>query len=41
VQHGANLWSVEADLDGNGTADFAIWVTTSGPQPLSAGDFVL
>jgi Ca2+-binding RTX toxin-like protein len=37
---GGNGWSVEGDFDGNGSADFVIWVNTAGPQPLGVGDFI-
>ncbi|HEY0028861.1 MAG TPA: Calx-beta domain-containing protein [Allosphingosinicella sp.] len=37
----ANAWRVEGDVNGDGTADFAIMVTTAGPQPLTANDFLL
>jgi hypothetical protein len=37
----ANAWRVEGDINGDGTADFAIMVTTVGPQPLTANDFLL
>jgi hypothetical protein len=40
ASHGGNKWKVEADLDGNGTADFAIWVTTTNGQPLTSADFI-
>ncbi|HZF95188.1 MAG TPA: matrixin family metalloprotease [Allosphingosinicella sp.] len=35
------IWTVEADVDGNGFADLAIVVTTADGHLLSAGDFVL
>jgi Ca2+-binding RTX toxin-like protein len=34
-------WLVEGDLDGDGTADFAMIVTGFTTQPLAAGDFIL
>jgi hypothetical protein len=39
-QDGAN-WFVEGDTDGNGSADFVIQLTVTGPTPLSSGDFAL
>ncbi|MEA3066117.1 MAG: hypothetical protein QOJ27_2578, partial [Sphingomonadales bacterium] len=34
-------WFVEGDTDGNGSADFAIAVTTQGAAALGAGDFLV
>jgi len=36
-----NQWRVEADLDGDGTADFALLVYVTDGHPIGAGDFVL
>ena len=41
VHQGGTSWTVEGDLDGNGTADFAIALNATGPQPLTVSDFVL
>jgi Ca2+-binding RTX toxin-like protein len=38
---GSAIWTVEADTDGNGVADFAISVTTIDGHPLVAADFLL
>jgi hypothetical protein len=35
------MWLVEGDTDGNGSADFAILVTTITTQPLNWDDFVI
>jgi Ca2+-binding RTX toxin-like protein len=37
----STIWTVEADVDGNGVADFALIVTTSDGHPLTAADFVI
>jgi hypothetical protein len=38
----ANLWTVQGDIDGDGTADFQILLTTtSTQQQIGAGDFLL
>jgi hypothetical protein len=34
-------WFVEGDTDGNGAADFVVWLTLQGSTPLSSGDFIL
>jgi hypothetical protein len=34
-------WKVEGDVNGDGTADFAIHVVTNGDLPLIASDFLL
>jgi Ca2+-binding RTX toxin-like protein len=36
---GGNMWLVQGDTDGDGTADFAILVTVNTGQPLTASDF--
>jgi Ca2+-binding RTX toxin-like protein len=38
---GSGAWTVLADLNGDGSADMQILVTTSGPQPLTGADFIL
>lgn len=37
----STIWTVEADVDGNGVADFALIVTTSDGHPLTVADFVI
>jgi predicted extracellular nuclease len=37
----AKAWRVEGDIDGDGTADFAILVVAPNQGPLAASDFVL
>jgi predicted extracellular nuclease len=34
-----NVWTVEGDTDGNGSADFTIHVTTLNAHPITAADF--
>ncbi|MEM7059265.1 MAG: M10 family metallopeptidase C-terminal domain-containing protein, partial [Pseudomonadota bacterium] len=41
VNTSGNDWRVEADNDGDGTADLEIDVTTADGNSLDAGDFVL
>ncbi|MEM7059545.1 MAG: M10 family metallopeptidase C-terminal domain-containing protein, partial [Pseudomonadota bacterium] len=41
VNTSGNDWRVEADNDGDGTADLEIDVTTADGNPLDAGDFIL
>jgi hypothetical protein len=36
-----NAWRVEGDIDGDGNADFAIYVVTPGSVPLNTADFIL
>lgn len=36
-----DLWSVEADVNGDGLADLSIQVHVAGPVPLTAADFIL
>jgi len=36
-----NSWTIQGDIDGNGTADFQILVTVADNHPLGAGDFFL
>jgi Ca2+-binding RTX toxin-like protein len=35
-----NRWVVEGDTDGNGSADFTLYVTTLDHAPLGSGDFI-
>jgi hypothetical protein len=37
----ANRWTVQGDADGDGTADIQILLTTTGQEPIGAGDFLL
>jgi Ca2+-binding RTX toxin-like protein len=36
-----NVWTVQGDIDGNGSADFQLQVTVTDLHPLTANDFVL
>ncbi|MBV8685684.1 MAG: M10 family metallopeptidase C-terminal domain-containing protein [Alphaproteobacteria bacterium] len=38
---GNNLWTVEGDVNGDGTADFVLQVVSLQPDPLNASHFVL
>jgi Ca2+-binding RTX toxin-like protein len=37
---GRNMWLVQGDTDGDGSADFAILVTVNSAQPLTSADFI-
>ena len=38
---GSSIWTVSGDVDGDGLADLAIHVTTTGSDPIASGDFAL